>query len=107
MRLPKLPDTPLWRTLRNRYLLVSVSFLLYMIFFDNNNFFNQGELESRRLELERDKTFFLEEIQETKRQLIELETSPENLEKFAREAYFLRKPGEDVYVFIENPEEGN
>jgi cell division protein DivIC len=107
MQLPKLPDTPIWRLLRNRYLLVSLSFVLYMIFFDNNNLFNQEELKGRKAELERDKAFFLEEILETKRQLIELETSPENLEKYAREAYFLRKPGEDVYVFIEHPEAHN
>ncbi len=105
MRIPKIPDTPVWRLLRNRYFLVSVSFVLYMSFFDNNNFFNQGELKSRREELERDKAFFEQEIKETKRQLIELESSPENLEKYAREAYFLRKPGEEVYVFIEDPED--
>lgn len=104
MKLPKLPNTPIWRILRSRYLLVSFSFVLYMIFFDNNNLFNQEELKGRTAELKRDKAFFLEEIQETKRQLIELETSPENLEKYAREAYFLRKPGEDLYVFIENPQ---
>ncbi len=34
-------------------------------------------------------------------QLKELQTNPTNLEKFAREQYFMKKTNEDVYVFVD------
>lgn len=105
LKIPSLPDTPLWRVLKNRYFLVSVVFTIYMLFFDSNNWFNQQELRHRKEELLRDRAYFEKENEENRQQLEALLSSEGNLERFARENYFLKKPGEDVYVFIAEPEE--
>ena len=40
-------------------------------------------------------------IKKDKQRLTELKTNKENLEKFAREQYFMKKKDEVIYVIIE------
>ncbi|MEP7171776.1 MAG: septum formation initiator family protein, partial [Bacteroidota bacterium] len=49
-----------------------------------------------------DKQFYLDEIKDNKEKLNELMSSPANLEKFAREKYYMKKDNEDVFVIVYN-----
>lgn len=89
---------------KNKFFLVSVAFLVWMLFFDKNDVNSQLEYRSQVKKLEAQKDFYTKEISKAENDLQELTTNPEKLEKFARERYFMKKDNEDVYVVIE-PEE--
>ena len=88
--------------LRNRYVLVLVPFLALMLFFDTNNIFVQWRLQKTVNELENEKTFYLEEIERAEEDRLELEIDKE---KIAREKYYMKRPGEDVFIIVEGEEE--
>jgi len=44
--------------------------------------------------------YFINKIEEDKRKLKELKTDDENLEKFAREQYRMKKADEDLYIIL-------
>jgi len=47
------------------------------------------------------KIYYEKQTQAATEQLKELQTNPANMEKFAREKYFMKKANEDVYVFVD------
>jgi len=74
-------------------------FIVWLSFFDQNNFLIQYDFKKELRTLEQDKNFYLEEIKTTKLELEELTTNPVTLEKFAREKYLMKKDNEEIFVF--------
>jgi cell division protein DivIC len=87
--------------MRNRYVVTFMAFFVWVGFFDQNNLMDRHELSTRIKELERQKIHYREEIINNKTRMEELQSDPENLEKFAREQYLMKKPDEDIFVIIE------
>jgi len=58
-------------------------------------------LAQRIKELERQKVHYQQEIITNTKKMEELQSDPENLEKFAREQYLMKKPDEEIFVVIE------
>lgn len=73
-----------------------------MLFFDQNNLVDRFRMGHEIRELEADRLYYLEQIEIDSTRLHELTTDKENLEKFAREQYYMKKSNEDVYVIIED-----
>ena len=92
MRIPKL--------FRNFYVVFSVGFLVWMLLFDVNDLVSQFALTQKQSELEDQKGYFLEKIEEVKKDKEELMSKPYLLEKFAREKYLMKKPNEDVFIVV-------
>lgn len=86
--------------LKNRYLLLSYVFVLWMTFFDRNNFIEQYRLRSHLGELKAKRDYFAEQIKVVKQERQELFTNAESLGKFAREQYMMKRPNEDVFVMV-------
>ena len=86
--------------LKNRYLLLSYAFVLWMTFFDRNNFIEQYKLRVHLNDLKQKKDYFAAQIKVVKQERQELFTNAESLEKFAREQYMMKKPGEDLFVMV-------
>lgn len=87
--------------LKNKYLITILSFLVWLVFFDKNDFFSQFEYRQKLHKLELDKKYYLDEIIKNHTDMVELMTNPENIEKFAREKYLMKKDNEDVFVIID------
>lgn len=85
----------------NFYLVSSIFFVLWMLFFDSNDVFSQYERRKTLKDLENDKKFYEDGIKEIELKREKLSTNVRILERFARENYFLKKPGEDVYIIEE------
>ncbi len=83
----------------NRYLIVTVVFVIWMLFFDQRDFFLQRERSAELKKVEAAKKYYQDEINNTKSQLENLQNNPASIEKFARERYLLRREGEEVYLF--------
>ncbi|KAB2858850.1 MAG: septum formation initiator family protein [Flavobacteriales bacterium] len=88
---------PNW--LKNKYILTIVGFIVWLLFFDQNNFITQYDFIKQLKSLEKDKAFFMEELNKTRQELNDLTTNPVTLEKFAREKYFMKKDNEEIFVF--------
>ena len=87
--------------LRNKYSLTILLFLVWLMFFDQNNLIDRFSMHREIRELEENRLYFLEQIEKDSTRLHELTTDKENLEKYAREQYYMKKKDEDVFVIIE------
>ena len=85
------------RFLSNKYVLIFLLFLVWMIFFDTNSYFIHKELNDDINALEKSKTFYEEEIKKDKA-FIEKMNDSDEIEKYAREKYFLKRENEDIYI---------
>ncbi|MFA6950115.1 MAG: septum formation inhibitor [Lentimicrobiaceae bacterium] len=89
--------------LRNKYFLTLIVFLVWLTFFDRNNFISQMEF-GRTLNNQRvQKEFYKSEITKDSLSLIEL-SDTNKLEKFAREKYLFKKDNEDIYLIVKEDE---
>ena len=85
------------RFISNKYLLILILFLIWMFFFDTNSFFIHNELNHDVNALEDNKEFYKEEIKRDKVFIEKMKDSNE-VEKFAREEYFLKKENEEIFI---------
>ncbi|PKO99273.1 MAG: septum formation initiator [Bacteroidetes bacterium HGW-Bacteroidetes-2] len=87
-----------WRRfLGNKYALILLVFAVWMLFFDTNSLLVHKELNDEIKELDNNKVYFQQEIEGDKEFLEKLKDSSE-LEKFARETYFLKKENEEIFI---------
>lgn len=86
--------------LGNKYVFIVLLFLVWMFFFDANNYFFHKELSDDIDALEENKEFYTEEIKKDRTFIEKMKDSTE-IERFAREKYYLKKENEDIYI-IEN-----
>ncbi|MCF6307856.1 MAG: septum formation initiator family protein [Flavobacteriaceae bacterium] len=84
----------------NKYLLIVLIFIVWMLVFDTNSYLIHQELNSSIKKLENQKNTYQDEIKKDKVFIERMKDSNE-LEKFAREKYYLKKENEDIYI-IEN-----
>ena len=94
-------DSIIMRGLRNKYLMAVLVFLVWLLIFDQNSLIDRVRYLHTLHEMEEEKQYYLERIEEDSRRLNELKTDRDNLEKFAREQYFMKKENEDVFVIVE------
>ncbi len=85
------------RIVSNKYLLILILFFVWMFFFDTNSFFIHQELNDDINKLENNKKVYQEEIKNDKVFIDKMKDSNE-IEKFAREKYYLKKDNEDIYI---------
>ncbi len=86
--------------IHNRYFYTGLAFIVWMLFFDQENIIEQIRLSRHLDELERQKSFYQEEITNNKETIYLLEHDTLRLEQYAREKYFMKKDGEDVFVLV-------
>ena len=86
---------------KNKYFLIILAFLIWMLFFDRDNLINQIKLIGNLKELRREKKYYLDEIKKDSITTIELMTSRKNIERFAREKFLMKKDNEDIFLIID------
>jgi hypothetical protein len=78
--------------------------LIWVAFFDSNNWIKQARLQSEIDDLEEQKEYYLKEIEKDSIALFDLTNNTETQEKFAREKYLMKKENEDIIVIINDDE---
>ncbi|GGI51249.1 hypothetical protein GCM10011425_24610 [Mucilaginibacter galii] len=86
--------------LKNKFFLVTVVFIVWMLFFDKNDLYSQYEQRQQLNKLEQERDFYTKETAQVSKELDELTSNPAKLEKFARERYLMKKANEDVFVIV-------
>lgn len=91
--------------LRNKYLLVTIGFIVWLCFFDRNDILSQYTTHKRLVQLQKDKQYYLREIDNNRKDLNNLVSNKRNLEKYAREKYLMKRDNEDIFVFVKEEKE--
>ena len=86
--------------LKNKYVMALLIFIVWLSFFDRNDFIIQHQYNKKLRELQKELKYYNTEIDRSKKDYDELMTNPKNLEKFAREHYYMKKDNEDIFVIV-------
>ncbi len=90
-------DKSWFKFLSNKYVWVLLFFATWMIFLDNYSYFDHRFLDNQINELLDNKKYYQEEINKDKQNIKQLK-NPEQIEKYAREKYYMKKDSEDIYI---------
>lgn len=94
-----LKKIPGW--LKNKYILTATGFVVWLLFFDHNDFFMQLDRRGELNELEKGKGYYIEQVEGLKKELSELKGDPASTERAAREKYMMKKDNEDLFIIEE------
>lgn len=86
---------------KNKYFIAVAVFVVWMTFFDRNDFITQYDYSTQISKFEKEKAFYTEQNAIINKELAELGANLNTAEKFAREKYFMKRDNEDVFVIVE------
>ena len=84
--------------LNNRYIYVTLAFLVVILFIDQFNLFNQIKLHRVLKDQKQQINFYQKEISESKQLLEKLEKDTATMERVAREQYMMKRDNEIIYL---------
>ncbi len=92
------------KTFCARYIFVVTigAFALWITFFDDFNLIDRFQKMSQLHELRETEKHYENDVKETGERLYELMSGKEELEKFAREQYYMKEHNEDIFLVILN-----
>jgi cell division protein DivIC len=88
----------LLNSLKNKYLLASVLFLAFIMFFDDRDLITNYHYRRQLGELQQSKKFYEDEINKTRAELEQLKADATTIEKYAREKYLMKRDNEDIFL---------
>jgi cell division protein FtsB len=90
-------ENPVLKFLSNKYVLVLIFFFVWMLFLDTYSYLDHRFLNQEIDELETNKEYYQNEIDKDKKSIRTLK-NPHQIEKYAREKYYMKKDSEDIYI---------
>ncbi|GAA4317223.1 septum formation initiator family protein [Flaviaesturariibacter amylovorans] len=87
--------------LRNKFLIAGVGFLLWLLFFDRNDYFTQQARRQELSDLQASKRNYQKQIDTERRFAEDLRHDPATIERLAREKYGMKRENEDLYLVPE------
>ena len=72
-------------------------FIVWMLFLDNYSWLDHSVLDNQIDELEANKKYYQDEIRKDQEN-IKLLKNPDQIEKYAREKYYMKRDSEDIYI---------
>ena len=97
MKYKDLREKGWFKVISNKYVLISLVFAGWMFFLDTNSWFIHHELNQEIDQLQDNKNYYQGEIIKDKATIENLHDSVE-LEKFARQKYYMKRDNEDIYI---------
>ena len=85
----------------NKYTVTILFLLVWIAFFDRFDLYSQLETRKKLEQLEQEKNYYLQEIENNKETMNLLYEDSAQLIKFAREKYLMKKNGEDIFLMID------
>jgi cell division protein FtsB len=93
------------RLFKSRIMYVLLAFLVWMLFFDQNNWLRQISLSKELHDARQQEQYYKNEIASDSLRLHELTTSDESAEKLAREKYLMKKDDEEIFLIVREDDE--
>jgi len=85
------------KIISNRYVLILLVFLIWMLFIDENSYLLHRELNKELDKIESANEYYERETKGDKKTIDNLQ-NPDSLERFAREEYKMKRKDEDIYI---------
>lgn len=86
---------------RNKFFFLFLGYFIYLLFFTQNTLISQVKLALQLRELNKEEAYYTKEIAKVKKEQKELFSGIEQMEKYARENYWMKRDSEDLYIFVE------
>ena len=93
------------KPLRNKYFILFLLFILWVVFIDDYNLINQSKIKNTVDDLKIQKEFYISEIKSDSTELYKLQNDPAEQERFAREKFLMKKENEDIFIIREKENE--
>ena len=81
----------------NRYILVLLFFIIWMLFLDNYSYLEHRVLDKEIEEIEDNIDYYKTEIKKDSASIKQLKNN-NRVEKYAREKYYMKRENEDIYI---------
>lgn len=88
---------PFLKFLANRYVLVLLFFMVWMLFLDNYSYLEHRVLDKEIEEIEDNIQYYKTEIKKDSINIKQLKND-DRVEKYAREKYYMKRENEDIYI---------
>ena len=88
----------IWRIVKNKYVAVTLIFLLFFFFLGENNFFVTHQLKRELAELNKEIDLLEHDIKQDSAEAVSLIGNIEALETYGREHYYMKRDNEDIYI---------
>lgn len=85
----------------HKFICSTVVFFVWVAFFDQNSWLVQRRIKQNIQSLTDEKQYYQDKIIRDSIMEYELKTNDNNLEKYAREQFFMKANDEDVYEIVE------
>ena len=86
------------RIVFDKYLITAAAFIVFIVFFDQNDLHSQRERQQDLKNVKANISMYKEDIARMNSDYRALTTNPDELERYAREHYRMKRDSEDVYV---------
>lgn len=86
---------------RSKFFLLFVGYFVYLLFFTQNTLSSQIKLALQLRKLSTEEAYYSKALADIKQQQKEVFSGIDNIEKFARENYWMKRDNEDLYIFVE------
>lgn len=90
--------------LKNKYLLTSLCFVVWIVFFDERDVIGNLKRNQELKALEKSRDYYTAENKKIKKELDQLEKDAATMEKYAREKFHMKRDNEDLFII---PEKSN
>ena len=87
--------------LRNKFVLTILVFGVWIVLFDQNNMLDRFSNMKTLKKIEKKKDYYQNKIKEDQKRIQELTSDKDDLEKFAREKYLMKKDNEVIFIVVE------
>lgn len=88
---------PFLKWVTNRFVLVTLFFITWLLFFDTYAFLDHKTINKELRKLEENRDYYKEEILKDEQAIKKLHRM-EEIEKYAREKYYMKRENEDIYI---------
>lgn len=86
---------------RNKYLIAFAAFCVIILFLDKNDLLTQVERKKELRALENSRDYYTGEISRLRKDYQDLTTDPGAIEKLAREAFYMKRDNEELFLIPE------
>jgi cell division protein DivIC len=89
---------PILKILKNKYIIATLAFLVWMLFFDPKDWGIITARNNKYKELKESEKHLTILIKDTKKELSLLKTDAASIERYAREKFYMKKDNEDLFI---------
>ena len=92
----------IWKIIKNKYVAVTLVFLLFFFFLGENNVLVTHKLKRELVQLNKEADMLEKAIRQDSIEAVSLIGNPDALETYGREHYYMKRDNEDIYIIKEN-----